>query len=353
MRRLIVFLILLTAPVIGFVAAIATAQPLLFQFDSSELYFLDEKLNSEVEKLAGYVGRVQKNVGIIKYTLEEQQKQYREQQKLLQELVKKSQEQKKYSDAVYEQKILARLGAPFESYESKNVQIKLFKIHENDYRGYIAKVKLYNPDVIDVVLAKGELGESETTLEAVKRELAIFGVNAGGFYRTSINGEVQLLPIGNTMIDGKFVTGFTPSQDDLFFSGFTRDGKLIGDKYYEKEQLLSENPWEGVTFVPILLKNGQPQPIPEKWQHQKHPRTVLGQYANGDLIFIVIDGRQAGWSNGITLEEMQIKLLELGVVDAYNLDGGGSSTFVYGGKILNRPSDGHPRPVATNIVIYP
>lgn len=94
MRRLIVFLILLTAPVIGFVAAIATAQPLLFQFDSSELYFLDEKLNSEVEKLAGYVGRVQKNVGIIKYTLEEQQKQYREQQKLLQELVKKSHEQK-------------------------------------------------------------------------------------------------------------------------------------------------------------------------------------------------------------------------------------------------------------------
>jgi exopolysaccharide biosynthesis protein len=56
---------------------------------------------------------------------------------------------------------------------------------------------------------------------------------------------------------------------------------------------------------------------------------------------------------GVTLEEAQSKLQEFNVRDAYNLDGGGSSTFYYDGKILNRPSDGRERRVTTNIVIIP
>jgi exopolysaccharide biosynthesis protein len=67
----------------------------------------------------------------------------------------------------------------------------------------------------------------------------------------------------------------------------------------------------------------------------------------------VIDGRRQGWSVGVTLEEAQDKLLEFKVRDAYNLDGGGSSTFYYDGKVLNRPSDGRERVVTTNIVVLP
>jgi exopolysaccharide biosynthesis protein len=48
-----------------------------------------------------------------------------------------------------------------------------------------------------------------------------------------------------------------------------------------------------------------------------------------------------------------VKLLDLGVIDAYNLDGGGSSAFVFDGRVLNRPSDGSERPVVNNIVIMP
>ena len=68
---------------------------------------------------------------------------------------------------------------------------------------------------------------------------------------------------------------------------------------------------------------------------------------------IVIDGRQNDWSIGVTLETLQDKLLELGVKEAYNLDGGGSSAMYYNGKILNQPSDGKERPVVNNIVIMP
>jgi exopolysaccharide biosynthesis protein len=81
--------------------------------------------------------------------------------------------------------------------------------------------------------------------------------------------------------------------------------------------------------------------------------TVLGQYPNGDLFFIVVDGRRSNWSKGISLEEMQVTLMRLGVMEAFNLDGGGSSSFVFEGKVMNKPSDGKERPVATNIVILP
>jgi hypothetical protein len=85
----------------------------------------------------------------------------------------------------------------------------------------------------------------------------------------------------------------------------------------------------------------------------RQPRTIIGEYANGDLILIVVDGRQADWSSGVTLERLQVKLAELGVKEGYNLDGGGSSTFIFKGEVLNRPSDGKQRPVVTNIVIMP
>jgi len=68
---------------------------------------------------------------------------------------------------------------------------------------------------------------------------------------------------------------------------------------------------------------------------------------------IVVDGRQSDWSSGVTLERLQDKLAELGVKEGYNLDGGGSSTFIFKGQVLNRPSDGEHRPVVTNIIIRP
>jgi exopolysaccharide biosynthesis protein len=102
-----------------------------------------------------------------------------------------------------------------------------------------------------------------------------------------------------------------------------------------------------------LIKAGKPQPVPEEWQSTKQPRTIIGEYANGDFIMIVVDGRQSDWSSGVTLERLQNKLAELGVKEGYNLDGGGSSTMVFKGQVLNRPSDGKERKVSNNIVIMP
>ena len=85
----------------------------------------------------------------------------------------------------------------------------------------------------------------------------------------------------------------------------------------------------------------------------RHPRTAAGVSADGKTLYlVVVDGRQEGWSVGVTLPELADLLLDLGADDAVNLDGGGSSSFVWlddNALMTNRPSDGGFRPVAVSI----
>jgi exopolysaccharide biosynthesis protein len=67
---------------------------------------------------------------------------------------------------------------------------------------------------------------------------------------------------------------------------------------------------------------------------------------DGIVLLVVVDGRQEGYSVGMSLPELTDLLLELGARDALNLDGGGSTTLVTERGIINRPSDPEERPVA-------
>lgn len=88
----------------------------------------------------------------------------------------------------------------------------------------------------------------------------------------------------------------------------------------------------------------------------RHPRTAVGLSRDGrTLIVAVVDGRQPGHSVGLTLPELADLMIKLGADEAINLDGGGSSSFVYlpegAEKVVNRPSDvgGRFRPVANHL----
>jgi hypothetical protein len=75
---------------------------------------------------------------------------------------------------------------------------------------------------------------------------------------------------------------------------------------------------------------------------ERHPRTILGQRQNLNILFIVVDGRRLT-SRGMTaMQEAQL-CKDLGLWKAVNFDGGGSSELVVGGKVMNRPSDGRER----------
>jgi len=82
-----------------------------------------------------------------------------------------------------------------------------------------------------------------------------------------------------------------------------------------------------------------------------HPRTALGLEGTGrQLTLVVVDGRQAGFSEGMSERELAELMKELGCVDSLNLDGGGSTVMIEGGKILNNPSEATgPRPVPVMI----
>jgi hypothetical protein len=85
---------------------------------------------------------------------------------------------------------------------------------------------------------------------------------------------------------------------------------------------------------------------------ERHPRTAIGLRADGTWVFVIVDGRQPELSIGMNLRELSALLRSLGCVDALNLDGGGSSTLSYQGKVVNAPSDAtKDRPVSDAIVI--
>lgn len=340
--------LLVIAPFLGLWLACSS-----FTGYAQDLLLPVEKVNISLQTLEGSFKIVEKEMLAVKTQADEQKTCYEEHDRSLQSLTEQASQHKQMSDQIYEERILTMLGPPIKVHKSSRVEIKVFKLEELGYRGYIAKVKLFNPKAFQVVLAKDTLGEKETTLEAVKRKGALLGINGGGFYTEMREGKPYSIHIGNVVINGKLITPFNGYPGNLCFTGINKSGRVIGGVISKKEELMALQPWQGVSFIPVLIKGGASHPIPAEWAKTKQPRTILGEYANGDLIMIVVDGRQADWSSGVTLERLIEKLVELGVKEAYNLDGGGSSAFVYGGEVLNKPSDGKLRPVVTNIVVMP
>ncbi|MEJ7810539.1 MAG: phosphodiester glycosidase family protein [Gemmatimonadaceae bacterium] len=124
------------------------------------------------------------------------------------------------------------------------------------------------------------------------------------------------------------------------------------------------HPQEAVGGRPVILRDGQVpadmfRPADTTFGPVRHPRTAAGIAAGGRrLLLVVVDGRQPGYSAGMTLPELASLMRELGASDAVNLDGGGSSSLalraVPGGlfRPANRPSDAAgERPVANALAI--
>lgn len=98
---------------------------------------------------------------------------------------------------------------------------------------------------------------------------------------------------------------------------------------------------ESIGGSPILVRNGRRWFADEDRELYKlhHPRTMAGWNAAGDLMLVTVDGRQPGYSVGLTMVEAAQLMIDLGAEEAINLDGGGSTTFVVDGAVVNRPSD--------------
>ena len=81
------------------------------------------------------------------------------------------------------------------------------------------------------------------------------------------------------------------------------------------------------------------------------PRSAIGIMKDGKIIFYVVDGRSS-LSAGMTLSELANALKEIGVVDAMNLDGGGSSEIIVNNEMKNSPSDGAERSISVALGVF-
>jgi exopolysaccharide biosynthesis protein len=251
---------------------------------------------------------------------------------------------------IYDRRITNKLGKPAATIQSDKLQAQLFYLGTQNFRSYALKIKLKKEDAMKLVLGNDKQGGAETTLAAVNRYKAAVGVNAGGF----ADSKGKRYPLSTTVINGEYIGGFQASFKDLFFVGMNEDNKLVGGKFSSKEQLDALNPKFGASFVPVLMINGRMTTIPTKWNMspKRAPRTVIASYKDDQLLFLVADGFNESGSYGATLAEMQILLQRFGAMDGFNLDGGGSTSLVFNGRVINNPSDGQLRKLPTNFLFF-
>lgn len=172
---------------------------------------------------------------------------------------------------------------------------------------------------------------------------AQIAINANFFTKTA--------SCGITAGDGRLWTKV--SEGCPMTMAFFRDGRMsIFTGRLRKDGALSPSIGlvAAVSGRPRLLENSQAITPAEGFATVRHPRTALGLKKDGTLMILVADGRRPA-ALGFTGPEMTEIFLREGVVDAINLDGGGSTTLYIEaeGGVQNKPSDGHERVVVNQL----
>ena len=104
--------------------------------------------------------------------------------------------------------------------------------------------------------------------------------------------------------------------------------------------ILNSTVWQAWAFGPALVSDGAVCDTSSSKIKVKNPRCAIGYYEPGHYCFIVVDGRQSGYSEGMTLDELANTFAALGCRTAYNLDGGATAMMVFDGKVISQPTKG-------------
>ena len=116
--------------------------------------------------------------------------------------------------------------------------------------------------------------------------------------------------------------------------------KTYSPDQFDLQQVMRDGAYQSWIFGPKLL-DGQGKALTSfnTWDYirKAHPRSAIGYYEPGHYCFVVVDGRQKGYSRGMTLPELARVFEDLGCSAAYNLDGGHSTFMTMDGHVVNRP----------------
>lgn len=224
-------------------------------------------------------------------------------------------------DSIYEKQILDR---------EEDAIYKLIKIDEKSYKGYL--VAIYDPSRIDLVSSSKINSGGQQMTAFAKEKKAIVAINASGF---SVRGS-QLVPTGTVIQNGKVTSVGAPNRHGGGLIGFNKNNVLVLTTG-SAEKAIKKGMRDAVTFGPFLIVNGKSAKVKGNGGWGYANRTAIAQRKDGIVLFLVVDGRGANGSNGMSIAEM-IKFFEkYGAYNAANLDGGGSSALTINQKLINDP----------------
>ncbi|WP_091709511.1 phosphodiester glycosidase family protein [Microbacterium sp. cf046] len=216
---------------------------------------------------------------------------------------------------------------------------------------YVADVVVDDATQLRSAFAKDQFGENitENTSTIAAANDAILAIN-GDYYGFRDTGIV----IRNGVV----------YRDDGAREGlaFYTDGhvEVYDETTTTAEELLAAGVWNTLSFGPAIVEDGAVVDGIESVEvdtnvgnhsiQGEQPRTAVGLIDENHYVFVVVDGRDEGYSRGVTLTELAEIMTGLGATTAYNLDGGGSSTMYFNGQVVNQPSNGAER--GTSDILY-
>ncbi len=210
--------------------------------------------------------------------------------------------------------------------------IELIDVSTKTFKGYLLVID--DPSRVKLATSPrmGKVGA--TTSQIVEENDAVGGINAGGFADDALGtgGKADGIVIAN----GELKNG--GQQTSYKTVGIDSENRMVVSNSMTYTKMKSLGLKSAVSFGPVIIINGQTTIKSGDGGWGIQPRTAIGQKKDGAILMLVIDGRQAG-SIGATLKNVQDILLQHGAYNAFNLDGGASSTMVYDEKVVNTPSD--------------
>ena len=235
------------------------------------------------------------------------------------------------------------------SYQDENISVIMKTYQVNDTIVYVADVQLSSIEYLKTAFAENVYGRNvtETTSKNAEGVNAILAIN-GDYYGARDSGYVlRNGTLYRTNTSGR-------SQEDLVILS---DGsfEIINESETSAEELSELDALQVFAFGPALLTDGEISvTISEEVNQAKssNPRTAIAEIEPLHYLFVVADGR-TDESEGLTLYELAEFLQHLGADTAYNLDGGGSSTMVFNGNLINNPtSTGKIKERSVSDIVY-
>lgn len=218
-------------------------------------------------------------------------------------------------------------------YQDDNIMINISEIRKYDTTVYIADIILNNSDYLKTAFAKDTYGKNitATTSDTAISHNAILAIN-GDYYGVQKNGYV----LKNYKLYRSLSAG---DKEDLIIYG-NGTFEIINENDISAEELVKKGVKELLSFGPALIMDGEIV-VSKNDEVGKamagNPRSAIGLIDSNHYVFVVSDGRTND-SFGLSLYELASVMKEYGVNTLYNLDGGGSSSMFFNGKIINNPT---------------